>query len=138
MYVLFRPEFSFELWNIPAFVLAMTLAAVVRFVLEWTVAQAAFWIVDTSSLNVGFTTLMLLFSGRFAPIGLFPEWFEIVGKGLPFWWLVAFPVEIMMGNLAPQEILIGYLVLATWGIVIGAFMMLVWRAGVRRFGAVGI
>ncbi len=138
MYVLFRPEFSFELWNIPAFVLAMTLAAAVRFVLEWTVAQAAFWIVDTSALNVGFTTLMLLFSGRFAPIGLFPEWFEIVGKGLPFWWLVAFPVEIMMGNLSPQEVLIGYLVLATWGVIIGAFMMLVWRAGVRRFGAVGI
>lgn len=138
MHAVFRPEFSFQIWHLPAFALAVVLAAVIRFVLEFTVAQVAFWIVDTGALNISFTTFLMLFSGRFAPIALFPDWFEFIGKALPFWWLVAFPVEIMMGNLTLREVLVGYAVLAGWGIAIGAIMMLVWRAGVRHFGAVGI
>lgn len=138
MQLVFRPEFNFELWQLPAFSLALVLAAAIRFVLEWTVAQAAFWVVDTGALNVSFSTLLLLFSGRFAPIDLFPTWFEAIGKALPFWWLVAFPVEILMGNLSMSEILGGYVILAAWGIALGAIMMFVWRAGVRHFGAVGI
>jgi len=134
----FHPEFDFQLWHLPAFGLALVMAAAVRFVLEWTVAQAAFWIVDTSAFNLGFTTLLLLFSGRFAPIDLFPAWLGFFGKWLPFWWLVAFQVEIMMGHLTLPEILSGYAVLSCWGIAIGACMMLVWRAGVKRFGAVGL
>ncbi len=138
MLKVFQPEFHFVLWHLPAFVLALVMAAAVRFVLEWTVAQVAFWIVDTRAFNIGFSTLLLLFSGRFAPIDLFPDWFKFFGQWLPFRWLVAFPVEIMMGGLALQEILAGYAVLVLWGIPIGTCMMLVWRAGVKRFGAVGL
>lgn len=138
MAVVFKPDMDFRWQLLPAFLLALVMAAGIRFVLEWAVAQAAFWIIDTSALNVGFVTMLMLFSGRVAPIDMFPDWFAAIGKALPFWWLVAFPVEILMGRMELREILAGYAILAAWGVAIGAFMMAVWRAGVRRFGAVGI
>ena len=134
----FRPEFHFAAWHAPAFLLALGLAALTRFLLEWTLALAGFWIVDTGALNLSYMTLLMLFSGRMAPMDLFPEWFATAGRILPFWWCLAFPVEILMGGLMPTDVALGCLALAAWGLAAGGLLTVIWKAGVRRFGAVGL
>jgi ABC-2 type transport system permease protein len=46
-------------------------------------------------------------------------------------------VEVMLGRLTPGETLVGYLVQLGWIAVALLTLRLVWRAGIRRYSAVG-
>jgi ABC-2 type transport system permease protein len=51
--------------------------------------------------------------------------------------MVSFPVEVLLGRLGPSDIVIGYVAQAGW---IGASLLvlrLAWRAGTRKYSAVG-
>ena len=74
-----------------AFIPALLLAFLVRFLLEWTLALAAFWTTRVSAINQIYFVLMLFLSGQIAPLTLFPHWIQIVAAILPFRWMIGFP-----------------------------------------------
>ncbi len=51
MAILFRPAIKISLWTVAAFVPALVLAFLVRFLVEWTIALAAFWTTRVSAIN---------------------------------------------------------------------------------------
>jgi len=78
-----------------------------------------------------------IFSGYLIPLEALPSWIGRAAAVLPFRFMLGFPVEVMVGLVAPGAALrqLG----AQWGYVLLLFAlaMLVWRAGVRRFAAFG-
>ena len=66
-----------------------------------------------------------------------PEWVQALATALPFRWMVEFPVEVAVGHLTAQEILIGYSFQAGWLLAMLLLLVSVWRAGVKQFSAVG-
>ncbi len=135
--VTFEPAFHFQWWSVLAFVPALILAYLLRFLLEWTLAMAAFWTTRTSALNQLYMTAMFFLAGRLAPLELFPGFVQTLAAVLPFRWMVYFPVELLLGRLGVQEALLGLGVQALWLAIIVGVLNLVWRAGVRQFAAVG-
>jgi ABC-2 type transport system permease protein len=133
----FRPEIRLVPWALAAFVPAAALAFVLRFLIEWTLALAAFWTTRVSALNQTYYVALLFLSGQVAPLSLFPGFVQAIGMALPFRWMIAFPVELVLGNLTPTQTLIGFGAQMAW---IGVGLVLVriaWRAGVRQYSAVG-
>jgi ABC-2 type transport system permease protein len=133
----FRPTIHLVPWAVAAFVPAVALAFLLRFLMEWTLALAAFWTTRVSALNQTYYVALLFLSGQVAPLALFPAVVQAVGAALPFRWMIAFPVELLLGNLTPAQTLIGFAAQAGW---IGVGLLLVrlaWRAGVRQYSAVG-
>jgi len=126
-----------EPWHLIAFVPTLVLAMVLRFLLEWTLALAAFWITRTVALNQAYYVAVLFLSGQVAPLSLFPPAVQAVASVLPFRWMVAFPVETVLGRLAPGEVLAGFGAQLGWIIVSLVLMRVIWRAGIRRYSAVG-
>lgn len=135
--VTFGPVFNTELWQVLAFVPALLLAMTLRFVLEWTLGLAAFWLTRTAALNQAYFLLMLFLSGQIAPLALLPPAVQAVANVLPFRWMVAFPVELALGRLSIGEALVGYLAQIGWIVVALVFLRFGWQAGVRRYSAVG-
>lgn len=135
--VAFRPAFNFQWWALLAFVPALILAYLLRFLLEWTLAMAAFWTTRTSALNQAYMTTMFFLAGRLAPLDLFPAFVQTLATVLPFRWMVYFPVELLLGRLTVQAALAGLGMQALWLGIILVLLNLVWRAGVRQFSAVG-
>jgi ABC-2 type transport system permease protein len=78
-----------------------------------------------------------LFSGYMIPLEVLPAWANKVIGVLPFRFMLAYPVETLVGLLSPAQALrqLG----AQWLYValIGVAALRVWRAGVRRFAAFG-
>jgi ABC-2 type transport system permease protein len=78
-----------------------------------------------------------ILSGYLIPLESLPAWIGGVARVLPFRFMLGFPVETLVGLLAPAQALreLG----AQWAYVLVLFAaaMLVWRAGVRRFAAFG-
>jgi ABC-2 type transport system permease protein len=124
-------------WHVLAFMPALALAMALRFVVEWTLAMAAFWITRTSALNETYFVGMLFLSGQVAPLALFPAFVQGIAFLLPFRWMVSFPVETALGRLGPADVLVGYVAQLGWIAVALVLLRLAWRAGVRRYSAVG-
>lgn len=135
--VAFDATLAPTLADILAFVPALVLAMLLRFVVEWTVSLAAFWVTRVGALNQAYFVVSLFLSGQVAPLELFPPALGLVASALPFRWMVAFPVETLLGRLTLGETLLGYAAQLAWIGVTLVVLRFGWRAGIRRYSAVG-
>ena len=135
--VAFRANLQLTPFTVLAFVPALVLAFALRFLFEWTLALAAFWITRVTALNEAYYVVMLFLSGQIAPLALLPAPIQTLASVLPFRWMVSFPVETLQGRLVAAEILTGLAIQAAW--IAGAVLILrvVWSAGIKRYAAVG-
>ncbi len=133
----FHAPISPPLWAVPVFILSLALAFLVRFLLEWTLALAAFWTTRVDAINQAYFVLMLFLSGQIAPLSLLPQPIQVLSYVLPFRWLIGFPIELVLGRLTVTQALVGLGAQAGWLILSFVIMRTVWRAGVHVYTAVG-
>jgi len=134
---IFPPTFNLQLWALAAAIPALCLAFLVRFLLEWALAMSAFWTTRINAINQTYYMIMLFMSGQFAPLSLLPEPLQWLAAILPFRWLIAFPVELILGRLDGRQALIGFAAQLIWLMIALAVLAIAWRAGVKRYSAVG-
>jgi ABC-2 type transport system permease protein len=135
--VIFHPSASPSLWAIVTAIPVLALAFLLRFLLEWTLAQAAFWTTRVGAINQIYFVLMLFLSGQIAPLTLFPAPIQVLAALLPFRWMIGFPVEILLGRLTSVEVLTGLAAQIVWVVLSFVLIRVVWRAGVKVYSAVG-
>ena len=119
------------------FVPALVLAFMLRWFVEWTAALAAFWTTRTLAINRVYFALSFFLAGRMSPLKLLPRPFRIAAEWMPFRWMIAFPSEILLGNVDPDAAARGMLSQASWTAASFLIMIVVWRRAVRRYSGVG-
>jgi len=135
--LVFEPHFAPQPWALIAFVPALFLAFVVRFLVEWALALSAFWTTRVGALNQLYFAALLFLSGRMAPLELMPGWVQDLAALLPFRWMLAFPVELFLGRLSPEAAREGFAAQGAWVGLSLALMALVWKRGMKQYSAVG-
>jgi ABC-2 type transport system permease protein len=124
-------------FHLACFVLAVIGAWAMRYLSQFSLGLFTFWFSQALVLTDVFWMLFLLFGGGIAPIDLLPEPLRTLAYGLPFRYMMSFPIEIMLGRLTPVEIFVGLGSVALWVMVLlGAYRFL-WARGMRHFGAFG-
>ena len=81
--------------------------------------------------------MFILLSGGIFPLEVFGERFVQVMNFMPFKYTVSFPINVLNGRAAPNEVLVGLLVQCIW---IGLTLLLsrfLWQIGSKRYVAVG-
>lgn len=116
---------------------ALALAAVLRFLFTYMLSLSAFWTERAHGVVGLGDTVIFLLGGSAAPLTLYPAALRGVGLRLPFRAMLGFPAEIAAGHLTAADILTGYAWQAAWLVPLAGLAVLIWRAGVRRFTAVG-
>jgi ABC-2 type transport system permease protein len=138
LWLLFQPDYSGAsaagiLLAAPAVILGFA----VNFLLAASISCLAFWTTRVWALHEFYSACSILFSGQFVPLQLMPSFIQQAAQYLPFPLFRFFPIQLILGQLEPAEIIRGYLVGLFW---LAAGMLLfraVWKSGVRRFSAVG-
>ena len=97
----------------------------------------AFWFGEVRSLVVSYNVAMLVLSGQYIPIRLFPENILNVLNWTPVRYLVDFPVSIATGLLPYNEWLLGFLVASIWCCFLSFLSLLIYRYGIRSYEAYG-
>jgi len=136
-WMLFEPRVHFVGWSLATAGLAVPLGFAVRFMIDWSVALVAFWTTRTMAVNRTYYGVSMFVSGRVAPLALLPGPLGALAQALPFYYALAFPVELALGRLSPTEALRGFAMQVLWLLLGAALITTVWRAAVRRFTAVG-
>ncbi len=133
-----HPDFSMVtahsvLLALPAIVLGFGIS----FLLGATITSIAFWTTRVYSFSDLMYMVALLFSGQFVPLQLMPPAIQRVAMYLPFLYTRYFPVEVILNGLPAEQIARGYVLAVFWLVALFGLFVLVWRAGLKRFSAVG-
>jgi ABC-2 type transport system permease protein len=133
----FRPAFDVSPLEAVVFLVAIWGAYLIRSMLLWVLGMITFWTTRVSAIYDTYFTAELLLSGRLVPLALLPAWAGGLADVLPFKYTFGYPIEVLAGSLSTRELFVGLGFQAGW-IAVGALLVaVVWRVGVRRFGAVG-
>jgi ABC-2 type transport system permease protein len=132
-----HPELKLTLEGGLAFVPALLMAWALRFFWGYCLALLAFWATRADALLGLQDALIFLLAGQVAPVALLPGVLQSAAKILPFRYMVSFPVEVLTGQAAGAALLKGFALQAGWLALAVALYAIIWRAGVRRYSAVG-
>lgn len=136
--LVFRPNFGgMTPWTLVAFLPALLLSMALRFTVEWTLALTAFWLTRVTAVNQLYFVAFLFLSGQAAPLPLLPPAIAAVAEWLPFYRMLGFPVDLLLGRLSPAQVGLGLGLQVAWLAVALAAMDRLWARGVRRYAAVG-
>jgi len=138
LWLLFQPDYSaVSLLNLLVALPAVVLGFALSFLLGATLTCVAFWTTRVYSLSEFYWALAILFSGQFVPLQLMPKLIQEIATYLPFGMFKYVPIQIILGRMEWPEILRAYAVGAAWLVLAILLFNWVWRAGVKKFSAVG-
>ena len=110
----FAPEATTSTANLGQAAIAIVMAGTLRFLVEYSLALAAFWTTRVFAINDLYYVPLFFFSGQLVPLSLLPDWMQVLGNVLPIRWMLAFPVEVAIGRVSLADTLIGYGAQVLW------------------------
>jgi ABC-2 type transport system permease protein len=116
-------------------VVAIHLAFLLRFTLQYALAMACFWSERATALDRLFYIPYLYLSGLIAPLDTYPESVRRFAMATPFPAMVHLPARLLAGQ--EVDVTAGFAVMAAWAAVLAPLCWLLWRAGLRRYSAMG-
>ncbi len=135
--LILRPELHLTLTAGLAFIPALVLAWLLRFFWGYSLAILAFWATRADALLAVQDALVFLLAGSVAPLALLPPALKSLAVVLPFRYMIGFPVEVLTGQVSGPGLLTAFAVQGAWlAVAVGLYAGL-WRAGLRRYSAVG-
>ncbi len=132
-----QPALHLTLAGALAAVPALLLAALLRFFAGYGLALLALWATRADALLALHDSLIFLLAGQVAPVALLPGIIGDAASWLPFRFMVSFPIEVLTGRLGGGDLLAGFALQIGWLALAMVVALLVWRAGIRRYAAVG-
>jgi ABC-2 type transport system permease protein len=116
---------------------SLLLAWLITFAFMFAIGALAFFLTQTMAIANLYFALFSLFSGYLMPIKLLPPWIATLADWLPFRYMLSAPVELMTRSLDREQLerLLGGQL--AWTAITLAIAIALWRAGVKRFEAVG-
>lgn len=135
--LVFKPTLDPTLLEVAVFAVAIWGAYLIRTMFLSLLGMISFWTTRVSAIYELYFAAELLLSGRLVPMSLMPPWVQRVADFLPFRWAFGYPIEALVGDLSPAQLVAGLGIQALW-IVVGILLVRVmWRHGIRRFSSVG-
>ena len=117
------------------FVLTLSFAFALRFLIQYTFALFAFWTERATAIENFWFLFYLFLSGMIAPLEMFPAPMREVVLWTPFPYLIHFPAAVLIG--LPVDFVRGFLVMLGWGLLFFVFNRWLWRRGLKQYSGMG-
>ena len=118
-------------------VISVFLAASLQFLISYSVAMLAFWMLEISTVVFIIYSFEFFLSGHMFPLGFMPVAFREVLMLLPFPYELYFPISIFMGKVHGAALWEGLLIQFCWVLIIAFGANTLWQRGLKRYQAVG-
>lgn len=117
--------------------LSLLMAALLQFLIAYTVALLSFWVMDVSTFIFIQFAFEFLASGHLFPLDILPESLHRLLLWTPYPYLLYFPVGVYLGRIQGPDLWQGFCLQAAW--VVAAFLIarFTWSRGLRKYTAVG-
>jgi ABC-2 type transport system permease protein len=116
---------------------SVLLAWLITFGIMFMIGCVSFWMTQAFGVVTFYFAVWSLFSGYLLPLDLLPPSIANTARYLPFHSMLGAPVELMTRSLTTSQSLELVARQGMWAFAFIALALVVWRAGVRKFEAVG-
>lgn len=141
LFLILKPPFFFQTSpaTILIFVLSIVVAILIYFLLLFLVSSVPFWAPELGWGSHFLITIIIIeaFSGSLFPINILPSAFQSVLMATPFPYLIYFPIQVYLGNIAGQALLGGLIVSIAWVGILWFTMNFVWQRGLKVYESIG-
>jgi ABC-2 type transport system permease protein len=121
-----------------AFAASTAMAGLIQFLISYTVAMLAFWLLEISTVVFIVMSFEYFLSGQIFPLDMLPAWLAAILRWSPFPYELYFPVQIFMGRVSGPALWQGLAIQAAWVLIIYTVATTLWRLGLRKYQAVGV
>jgi ABC-2 type transport system permease protein len=141
LFLLLKPSFYIQtnILSLLGFVISVVLAMFIYFTLIFINSSVPFWIPEAAwgvHFLIGVVFVEFL-SGALFPLDLLPSTVQTVLNFTPFPYLIFFPLQVYLGNVAGFAMIKGLLVCGVWVVLLFYVMSYVWRRGLKVYQAYG-
>jgi ABC-2 type transport system permease protein len=126
----------FSTWLV--FFPSLIMAGAIQFLIAFSMAMLAFWILEISTVVFILYSFEYFLSGKLFPLDTIPGTAGTLLRLLPFPYELYFPVAVLMEKITGHALIRGLCIQATWVLLCFLLARGLWRAGIRRYEAVGI
>lgn len=119
------------------YLLSIQLSFLIRFMIAYCIGLIAFWWEQAVALDELYFTVAAFLTGSFAPLDLYPQWAQRIIEWTPFPYIIYYPVQLLNGTIGANQTLRVLGVQLLWVVGLVLARQLLWRRGLRRYGAVG-
>jgi ABC-2 type transport system permease protein len=123
--------------TLAAYAVSLVLAFMVGFYFEVAVGMVGFWFLEVTSLLYIVMTLNFFISGHMLPLDLLPQPWQGILKALPFQYMAYFPAVVFLGKVRGMSLVYHLLGELVWALFFMGLARLLYRLGLRRYGAYG-
>jgi ABC-2 type transport system permease protein len=138
--VVLRPALeppSLALAAVPALLLSLVLAYLLCLLMKLAVGFTSFWLTDVTGAATLYEIVVYVLGGVLIPIELLPDPLQSAARLMPFQYVYAFPLAVMLGRVEGDMLIGGLLVQAVWCLAFFGLATVLRRAGLWQYEAVG-
>jgi len=121
----------------PLTAVSLVMAAGIQFLIAYTLALLAFWILEISTIVFILFSYEYFLSGQLFPLDIMPHWLQGLLHWLPFTYELYFPVAIFLEKTSGGALWAGLAIQTAWLLALLGIARTMWRRGVRHYQAVG-
>jgi ABC-2 type transport system permease protein len=120
-----------------AFAASTLMAAGIQFLICFSLAMIAFWVLEISTIIFILYSFEYFLSGHVFPLDIMPVWLHGFIKWSPFTYELFFPVQVCMERITGRALVEGLCIQAGWLLITYITARVLWSRGVRKYQAVG-
>lgn len=120
------------------FALSTVMAGLIQFLIAYTIAMLAFWLLEISTIVFIVMSFEYFLSGQIFPLDMLPPWLATAIRWSPFPYELYFPVQIFMERVSGPALWQGLAIQAGWVVIMYLLATSLWRAGLKKYQAVGV
>lgn len=120
-----------------AFVLSVIMTALLQFLVSYTMATLAFWVMEVSTFIFILYAFEYIASGHMFPLDILPPVVEKALYFTPFPYQLYMPVGIYLGKVQGPELITRLATQAGWVLVAYGFARIAWARGIKKYSAAG-
>jgi len=123
--------------NIIGFFMALFISVFLSYSIYYIMICLAFWFGEVRALVVAYNLSMIILSGQYIPIRLFPDYLLDIIYYTPLMYLVDFPVSIATGKIAFEDWASNFMISILWCVIMWFLGSIVYNKGIRSYEAYG-
>jgi len=118
--------------SLGSFLAALTGAVLLSTAITTLVSVTVMWTMSAYGVSSILLIAVMLFSGSYIPLPLFPDWAQGILNALPFRGVVDVPFRLWSGNIPPEQAPLLVAQQLAWTVALVAVGRLLMRRGTRR------
>jgi ABC-2 type transport system permease protein len=119
------------------FLLATALTFLLQFLMSFSMALIAFWVLEVSTFIFILFALEYIAGGHLFPLDILPRWVMDVLNFTPFPYQIFFPVSVYLGRTSGIALWRGLAVESLWVVFFYLVARWTWSRGIRKYTAFG-